>query len=221
MARLGQRVQAGEALALAGEAEMQAGNFILTNGTAAATNRDDTMIAAGVFRVIYRGQAAIVEGADVMRAVGSIAASALAVAPPGDIPAPGFRDVWMFQTNDDGNIYPLDGDLYRTDGLETAVYLSLYGGNADDDGSEGNRLAWWGNDGLEDAAQRMTSRFQNLVEGLPLSSGNLLRLEDAAAADLAWLDALGFPVTVSASIVGIDRLKMTINVDGEDFTLTN
>ncbi len=221
MARLGQRTQAGEALALAGEAEMQAGNFVLTNGAAAGTNRNDTMIAAGVFRIVYQGQARIVEGADVARAVGQIVGSRLDTAPPGELPASGMRDVWMYQTTDDGNIYPEDGDLYRTDGLETAVYLSAYGGNVADDGSEGNRLAWWGNDSLEDRAQRMTSRFQHLVDGIPLTSGNILRLEDALAADLAWLGDIGYPVEVSGRIVGINRLKMTVNVDGEEIILTN
>lgn len=156
-----------------------------------------------------------------MIAIGQVGASRLDIEPPGDVPPPGVRDVWMYQTFDDGNVYVLEGDLYRTDGLETAVYLSLYGGNPDDNGTEGNRLGWWGNDGQEDPARQMVSRFQNMLEGAPLTSGNILRFEDAAAADLAWLEALGYDVLVSGQITGKDRLKMTINIDDEQFVLTN
>ncbi|BAV81062.1 hypothetical protein [Vibrio phage CKB-S1] len=221
MARLGQRVEAGEALAQAGEPEMQAGNFILTNGTVAGTNGNDTMLAAGVFRIIYRGTATIVEGGDLMTAVATVMQSSIDIAPPGALPEVGERDVWLYQTTDDGNVLPQEGDLYRTDGLETAVYLSLYGGNPEDNGSTGNRQAWWGNQGLEDPAQAMTSRFQNLVEGIALSSGNLLRIEDAAAQDLAWLEDLGFTVRVSSRLTKLNRLELTVNIDGDQFNFTN
>ncbi len=221
MARLGQRVNAGEALAQAGEPQMQAGNYIYTKGDAIILERPDALAAVGDFRIIYRGQALMREGADKLSGLAQIMPSTLDILPPGAIPLAGARDVWVYQTTDDGNVYPLDGDLYRTDGLETAAYLTLYGGNPDDDGMNGNRHAWWGNDSLEDPAQRMTSRFQNLVEGVPLTSGNLLRLEDAAAQDFAWLSDLGYTVKMSMRITGRDRYELTVGIDDEEFIFTN
>ena len=45
-------------------------------------------------------------------------------------------DVLLFQTVDDGEINIENGVVEMSGGLETAAYLSLYGGNEDDDGRE-------------------------------------------------------------------------------------
>ncbi|AAQ96552.1 hypothetical protein [Vibrio phage VP16C] len=221
MARLGQRVNAGEPLAQCGEPQMQAGNFILTAATSDMTTADATLRASGEMRIIIRGSASLDIAPASMDASGETVAPPIVIEPPGDLPPAGIRDVWMYQTVDDGNVYPVNGDLYRTDGLETAVYLSLYGGNPEDNGQDANRLGWWGNADQDDPARQMVSRFQHLVEGIPLTSGNVQRLEDAAAADLEWLSSLGYDVRTSGRIAGKDKLHMTINIDGDEFVITN
>lgn len=119
-------------------------------------------------------------------------------------------DVLLFQTNNDGDI--TDG-LTLTTGLETAVYLSLFGGNENDDGTPGNPKAYWANVNTDEADQRQISRLQNLLAGLPATTGNLKRLNDAALADLAWLDG----VTVSSSIPQLNRVKITVDIKGQEF----
>lgn len=128
-------------------------------------------------------------------------------------------DVLLFQTLDDGDIAVEGGEVQMTNGLETAVYLSLFGGNDADDGLPGNPYGWWGNEG-EDADTKMVSRLQNLLDSVPASSGSLKRLNDAAGVDLAWLAALGFDVGVSASIPGVNRVKITVSVNDTTFTFT-
>jgi phage gp46-like protein len=127
-------------------------------------------------------------------------------------------DVLLYQTLDDGDVSIDGGQVQLTDGLETAVYLSLFGGNEADDGLPDNPHGWWGNEG-EGQDARMVSRLQNLMGGLPASSANLKRLNDAASADLAWLTTR-YSVAVSASIPGINRVKMTVAINGQTFEFT-
>jgi len=54
-------------------------------------------------------------------------------------------DVKLFQTTDDGDIYVVNGIVEMSGGLETSAYLSLFGGNEDDDGSDGSPFSWWAN----------------------------------------------------------------------------
>ncbi|ANO58049.1 hypothetical protein [Shewanella phage SFCi1] len=128
-------------------------------------------------------------------------------------------DVLLFQTLDDGDIDINGGIVQLSDGLETAVYLSMFGGNQADDGLPDNPFGWWGNED-EDVDRRMVSRLQNLLEGLPATSGNLKRLNDAALADLSWLTASGYEVSVSASVPAINRVKMTVSVNGQILEFT-
>lgn len=119
-------------------------------------------------------------------------------------------DVLLFQTDNDGDIL---SDFVLTSGMETAVYLSLFGGNEDDNGTSDNRAAWWANADMDDGDERQISRLQNLLSGIPASSANLKRLNDAALADLAWLEG----VSVYSSIPALNRVNIVINVHDETF----
>lgn len=126
-------------------------------------------------------------------------------------------DVLLFQTADDGDVVIDGGEFQLTDGLETAVYLSLFGGNWQDDGSEGNPRQWWGNADVVDPDQRQTSRTQYLMQSLPATSGNLKRVEDAATADLAWLPP-EYAVSISASVPARNKVQFVIQIN--DLTVT-
>lgn len=120
-------------------------------------------------------------------------------------------DVFQFQTLEDGDIT----DLFETtEGQETAVYLSLFGGNEDDDGTPDSPASWWANADMDDPDEQQISRLQNLLSGLPATSGNLKRLNDAALADLAWLEG----VSVSSSIPRLNWVKIVVTIENETFT---
>jgi phage gp46-like protein len=127
-------------------------------------------------------------------------------------------DVLIFQTLDDGDTLINGGQVQLTDGLETAVYLSLFGGNEADDGLPDNPYGWWGNEG-EDVDKRMVSRLQNLMDSLPASSANLKRLNDAARADLSWLTSR-YTLDVSASIPGLNKVLMVVSINDTTYTFT-
>ena len=129
-------------------------------------------------------------------------------------------DINLFQTDDDGDIIVVNGVVEMTGGFETAAYLSLFGGNEDDDGRADSNLVWWGNLAEVDPAERYVSVTQNLLQALAATSANLRRIEDAAKQDLQWfLDkSIASSINVVASIPALNRLKLDISIeaDGEE-----
>ncbi len=126
-------------------------------------------------------------------------------------------DVSLFQTDDDGNIEVEGGVVKMSGGLETSVYLSLFGGNEDDDGRADNRANWWANIDEVDPAREYHSETQNLLQALAATSGNLRRVQDAANRDLSWFitNKVSSTVNVVASIPGINRIKLTIDIGAQ------
>ena len=100
-------------------------------------------------------------------------------------------DVLLYQSADGGEIQVLDGVVTMTRGPETDAYLRMFSGE------------WWGDD--------ETSETEKIIDGLPATSLNLRRLEDAVKRDLK---GLGETVTVTATIPSLDRVRIDIIVDG-------
>ena len=128
-------------------------------------------------------------------------------------------DVLLFQTVDDGDITVTDGITQLTGGFNTAFYLSLFGGNFEDDGAQDSPFTWWGNRLENEPDGKYVSRTQNLLRGLPATSGNLRRVEEAARRDLQWFLDTGIAtsVEVEASIPEYGRVTIEggIFVQGE------
>jgi len=121
-------------------------------------------------------------------------------------------DVLFADTSDGGDIfYDENSNLKITNGLDTAIYLCLFGGNLDDDGSTASdKLQWWGNDGEPDD-RRFRSRFHGLLMGQPFSSALRLRLEEAAKYDIK----AGIPYVSSVDVdisMSVKRLDAEIRV---------
>lgn len=127
-------------------------------------------------------------------------------------------DVKVYGTNDDGEVNITAAGVELSSGIDTAVYISLFGGNAQDSGNEGDDKEWWGNVD-EDSGYRIRSRFQHLFDKNAPVPSSLGKLEDAATADLKWLtdDGLAESVSVSASLSAPKKilLTVTIKIDGE------
>ena len=129
-------------------------------------------------------------------------------------------DVKLFQTTDDGDISVVNGIVEMSGGLETSAYLSLFGGNEDDDGSDGSPFSWWANLDEQDIADQYRSETQNLLQSIPATSNNLIRIQDAAGRDLSWFltNNVASSIDVEASIPGLNmvRLDITIKAEGEE-----
>jgi phage gp46-like protein len=124
-------------------------------------------------------------------------------------------DVLLRASNDGGTIVAENGLVLMSDGLESAAYLSLFGGNLDDPGDSGGvRAQWWGNLDEPEATRTYRSETQWLTDRLPAVPSNLRRFEQAAGRDLAWMVATGVAksVTVECSIPAINRVRFTIEI---------
>lgn len=123
-------------------------------------------------------------------------------------------DVLLYQTVDGGEINADDGIIEMSGGLETAAYLSLFGGNEDDDGQQDNPHNWWGNIDETEPEKHYRSETQNLLQALPATSNNLKRIEDAARRDLAWVLTSGAAseITAVAAIPAVNALQLTVTI---------
>lgn len=121
-------------------------------------------------------------------------------------------DVRLFHKPDGGEIESVNGQLVMDAGLETASYLSLFGGNERDSGLKDDEAQeWWGNLSETDPKRRYRSEFQHLIRSLPLTTGNVKRLQDAAERDLAWFTAeVADSVSVDVTVPALNKAKVSI-----------
>src|SRR5690349_9962902 len=136
-------------------------------------------------------------------------------------------DIALHQLDDGGEMDIVNGAPVMDDGIATAVYLSLFGGNEDDSGLEADAASqWWGNVDEPNGARRYRSEVQFLLHALPAVPANLRRVEDAALRDLNWMvDELGATLAARATIPALDtiRLQVAVEIDGtkHPFAFTN
>lgn len=123
-------------------------------------------------------------------------------------------DVRLFHTPDGGDIEITGGLVTMSDGLETAVYLSLFGGNERDSGLQSDdSLQWWGNLDERDEDKKYRSETQALLRSLDPTPANLRRIEDAVARDLDWLKReIASRLEVSVSIPRLRAISIDVAV---------
>ncbi len=122
-------------------------------------------------------------------------------------------DILLFQSPNGGDIQYIGGQPTTTDGLETYVYLSLFGGNESGE--------WWGNAG-EPVENQYTGELQGLLLTLPPTSGNLRRIEQAAERDLQPMIAanLADSADATAYLPAINTLQIDVDVQIGENTQT-
>lgn len=120
-------------------------------------------------------------------------------------------DVLLFQTLNDGDISITDGIIKMTQGLETAVYLSLF-----------SPSDWFGNEAAETKDEELSSRTNDFIRSKPQSSKNYQLLVQAVEDDLKWLTQNNHADRVSASVSsdGLNRVMISIVIE-QDSGSTN
>jgi len=123
-------------------------------------------------------------------------------------------DIFLFQTNNDGEINVENGIAEMSSGLDTAAYLSLFGGNEDCSGRVNCPFSWWGNFDEIDKAKKYISETQYLLKILPAITVNLRRLEEAATRDLEWFidNKIASSIIVIVTIPAINTIKFNITI---------
>lgn len=123
-------------------------------------------------------------------------------------------DVLLTSTDDGGEVTETDGIIEATAGFETVAFISLFGGNKNDDGTESTKpQAWWGNlTDPDDPDRWLTSRTQNILTGFPAIPGNLNKIIEAVQLDLAWFksEKIADTIEISASIPARNKLQLDI-----------
>ena len=124
-------------------------------------------------------------------------------------------DVLLYDTLDGGEL-ALDGSsIVLTTGLDTAVYLSLFGGNEYDTGlSDDSSDQWWGNLLETDTSKHLRGQLQALLLSTAPNSGNLQRFRDAANNDLRWLTSKGLAksIDVQVRVLKVQQLQIDISI---------
>lgn len=123
------------------------------------------------------------------------------------------KDVILYDTVDGGEI---SDDIETRYPIDSAAYLSLFGGNAQDDGSANNSATWWGNLLESDPNYKQVSKTQYALANLALAPMNIHKFKAAALSDLNWITSLGYGKTldVSVTIPGVNKIKIIVSVDG-------
>lgn len=125
-------------------------------------------------------------------------------------------DVLLHASVNGGEMELVNGVVSLDETPFTAVYISLFGGNLDDAGTSAAVAAqWWGNWSEPDLTRHIRSRTQALLISLPAITSNLIRVEEAAAADLAWMtESIADSVQVTASLPARNTIRLLVEIVG-------
>lgn len=124
-------------------------------------------------------------------------------------------DILLVDTLDGGDVVIENGLFVSDKQFSTAVYLSLFGGNKDDNGKGEKKDEWWGNKiaGITES-EKLRSRFQNITTGLPMTVKNIKEAELAAKMDLKWLinEKIADEIVVYGQATGKNKFNLTVEI---------
>lgn len=122
-------------------------------------------------------------------------------------------DVLLTSTPDGFDVVLESGLIKDCRDFDSAVLLSLMGGN-DEDLNRRPKETWWGN--LVEGTQEnewISSEFGAMVKGFPLTSGNLRKAKDACKRDLDWIINAGADeIDVELTAESAQRVKLDVEV---------
>lgn len=116
-------------------------------------------------------------------------------------------DLLIIETGVGGDLVQRGNDIATVAAYENSPYLAMFGG---DD--------WWGNFMIPN--NPFQSQTEDVLNTTPLNSSGRLRIEDAANADLSYLNNIpGTTWKVVTTITAPDRVKINIDINGQQFDL--
>jgi len=136
-----------------------------------------------------------------------------------------FEGDTLIQESLEGAELVMENGLFVPDTqFSTAVYLSLFGGNKNDSGKSSTDKEWWGNK-IKGTPQneKLRSRFQNIILGLPMTVKYIKEAEMAAEMDLQWLkdEKIADEIAVYGQSKDKNRFYLTVNIKKNKASLLN
>jgi hypothetical protein len=123
-------------------------------------------------------------------------------------------DIKLISTPDGGELDTSNGGIGLDATAETAILLSLEGGNIEDSGDEADdALQFWGNRVVRDPEEQLRSRTQYVLRRLPATVGNLKAVTDAVLLDLAWMGGGVVFDTIAAKSKLVSRNRVGVDLD--------
>lgn len=123
----------------------------------------------------------------------------------------------IYEDGSGGQIYSLNNDIARTDGLATLAYLEMFSGNVKASTVKENNIGelrkdWWGNDSNGNANEWINSETERTLQNVELSSSSISRIRQSVEKDLKTLEQYG-EIEVEVTLPGINKvqIKVTIN----------
>ena len=127
-------------------------------------------------------------------------------------------DLSIYETGGGGDLVLQGNDLESTNSLFNMPYLALFGGNVDSSTPttrpvNEQAFDYWGNSLLmpNNIEIQYNSLTEKALNETSLNSSGRIKIEQAVKKDLAFMSDFA-DITVLVSITGIDRVKITINV---------
>jgi len=124
-------------------------------------------------------------------------------------------DLYLNDTPDGAEIINTNGEPVMDAGLETAVYISIYG----EEGDPGWMTEYQGE------SEKLKCKFYNFIKGNNKTISNIRKGELLLLDDLSWFKKDGIADKINISIVSTDRNKILIKVemlaDGETIFKNN
>ena len=108
-----------------------------------------------------------------------------------------------------------NGLIEMTGGFETAIILSLFGGNDQDDGTESTKkYEFWGNKLENDQNKKLISRTGGILTGLPVTPNNLRLIDQAIQLDLNWMKTLNIIDELNINLRIPQKNRIEIEIEG-------
>lgn len=122
-------------------------------------------------------------------------------------------DVLLTSTPDGFDVVLENGLITDCRDFDSAVLLSLMGGN-DEDLNRRPKETWWGNlvEGTQES-EWVSSEFGAMVKGFPLTSGNLRKAKDACKRDLDWILNEGGADDISVELAAESSQRVKLDVE--------
>lgn len=112
-------------------------------------------------------------------------------------------DIGLFNKQTHGEFSVENGQPKMDQGLETAVFISLYSGKTDD---------FWGNELSVNPSFHYGGKYEPLAQELNATPENALRLIEAIKNDLNWMkdEGIASNIVVTAQIIGAKTINFKI-----------